>query len=56
MGQLFGTDGVRGVAGQDLDASLAMRVAAAGAYVLAGVRFREDKQNHHDAEGAGVRG
>jgi phosphoglucosamine mutase len=56
MGQLFGTDGVRGVAGQDLDASLAMRVAAAGAYVLAGVRFREDKQNHHDAEGAGGAG
>jgi phosphoglucosamine mutase len=53
MGQLFGTDGVRGVAGQDLDASLAMRVAAAGAYVLAGVRFREDKQNHDLAEGPG---
>ncbi len=56
MGQLFGTDGVRGVAGQDLDASLAMRVAAAGAYVLAGVRFREGKQNHRDAEGAGGAG
>jgi phosphoglucosamine mutase len=34
MGQLFGTDGVRGVAGRDLDARLAMRVAAAAASVL----------------------
>lgn len=34
MGQLFGTDGVRGVAGRDLDARLAMRVAAAAAAVL----------------------
>lgn len=48
MGQLFGTDGVRGVAGRDLDASLAMRMAAAGAYVLAGARFREEKQNPPD--------
>ena len=36
MGQLFGTDGVRGVAGRDLDARLAMRVAAAAAAVLGG--------------------
>lgn len=36
MGQLFGTDGVRGVAGRDLDARLAMRVAAAAAFVLGG--------------------
>ncbi len=36
MGQMFGTDGVRGVAGRDLDASLAMRVAAAAAFVLGG--------------------
>src|SRR5215472_16651618 len=34
MGQFFGTDGVRGVAGKDLDARLAMRVAAAAASVL----------------------
>jgi phosphoglucosamine mutase len=34
MGELFGTDGVRGVAGRDLDAPLAMRVAAAAAVVL----------------------
>ncbi len=31
---LFGTDGVRGVAGRDLDARLAMSLAAAAAYVL----------------------
>ncbi len=41
MGQLFGTDGVRGVAGRDLDARLAMRVAAAAACVLGGA-FRSD--------------
>jgi phosphoglucosamine mutase len=34
LGRLFGTDGVRGVAGRDLDARLAMRVAAAAALVL----------------------
>ncbi len=38
MGQLFGTDGVRGVAGRDLDARLAMRVAAAAAAVLGAPR------------------
>ncbi|HEX9033781.1 MAG TPA: phosphoglucosamine mutase [Streptosporangiaceae bacterium] len=38
MGQLFGTDGVRGVAGKDLDARLAMGVAAAAAKVLGGSR------------------
>jgi len=36
MGQLFGTDGVRGVAGRDLSAHLTMRVAAAAASVLGG--------------------
>jgi phosphoglucosamine mutase len=35
MGILFGTDGVRGVAGRDLDAALATSVAAAAATVLA---------------------
>jgi len=34
MGQLFGTDGVRGVAGRDLDARLAMDLAVAAAAVL----------------------
>lgn len=36
MGRLFGTDGVRGVAGQDLDAKLATGLAAAAAQVLGG--------------------
>jgi phosphoglucosamine mutase len=36
MGQLFGTDGVRGVAGLDLTAGLAMGIAAAAASVLTG--------------------
>jgi phosphoglucosamine mutase len=36
MGQLFGTDGVRGVAGRDLSAGLAMDLAAAAAEVLSG--------------------
>jgi phosphoglucosamine mutase len=35
MGRLFGTDGVRGVAGRDLTAGLAMNLAIAGAAVLA---------------------
>src|SRR5260370_11175131 len=38
MGQLFGTDGVRGVAGKDLDARLATNLAAAAAHVLGGSR------------------
>src|SRR3984957_6339761 len=36
MARLFGTDGVRGVAGSDLTAGLAMNLAAAAAGVLAG--------------------
>ncbi len=36
MGRLFGTDGVRGVAGSELTAGLAMDLAAAAASVLAG--------------------
>lgn len=35
MGQLFGTDGIRGAAGRELTAGLAMEVAAAAAWVLA---------------------
>ena len=34
MGRLFGTDGVRGVAGQDLTGQLAMDLAAAASRVL----------------------
>ena len=36
MGRLFGTDGVRGVAGSELTAGLAMSLAAAATDVLAG--------------------
>ncbi len=41
MGRLFGTDGVRGVAGADLDIGLAMKLGQAGAYVL--TREKEHK-------------
>ena len=34
MGRLFGTDGVRGVAGAELTIELAMKLGQAGAYVL----------------------
>lgn len=34
MGRLFGTDGVRGVAGSELTIELAMKLGQAGAYVL----------------------
>lgn len=34
MARLFGTDGVRGVANQDLSCELALKIGAAGAYVL----------------------
>jgi len=36
MGRLFGTDGVRGVANQELTTELAYKIGRAGAYVLAG--------------------
>jgi phosphoglucosamine mutase len=38
MGRLFGTDGVRGVAGRDLNARLATSLAAAAAHVLGASR------------------
>jgi phosphoglucosamine mutase len=38
MARLFGTDGVRGVAGRELDARLAMSLASAAAHVLGGTR------------------
>ena len=34
MGRLFGTDGVRGVANEELTPLLAMQLGQAGAYVL----------------------
>ena len=47
MGRLFGTDGVRGVAGRDLTADLAMDLAAAAAGVLAGSgAFTQARQAH----------
>jgi phosphoglucosamine mutase len=47
MGKLFGTDGVRGVAGIDLTASLAMDLAAAAASVLAGTGEFADAREAH---------
>ena len=47
MGQLFGTDGVRGVAGRDLTAGLAMDLASAAASVLAGTgEFASAREAH----------
>lgn len=40
MGRLFGTDGVRGIANQELTPDLAFRLGQAGAYVLS-------KEHHH---------
>ncbi|MFS8541182.1 MAG: phosphoglucosamine mutase, partial [Tissierellales bacterium] len=34
MGKLFGTDGIRGIANEDLTPELAFKVGRAGAYVL----------------------
>ena len=34
MGRLFGTDGVRGIANQELDSALAYNLGRVGAYVL----------------------
>ena len=34
MGRYFGTDGIRGVAGEALDAELAFKIGRAAAYVL----------------------
>ncbi len=34
MGRMFGTDGIRGIANKDLTCELALKVGAAGAYVL----------------------
>jgi len=42
MGNLFGTDGVRGVANKELTVDLAYKLGQAGAYVLT-------KENHHKA-------
>ena len=36
MGKLFGTDGIRGIVGEDLTHDLAMKIGEAAAYVLGG--------------------
>ena len=36
MGKLFGTDGIRGIVGEDLTHELAMKIGEAAAYVLGG--------------------
>src|SRR3984957_4291409 len=47
MGQLFGTAGVRGIAGHDLTAGLAMGLASAAASVLAGTGdFAAAREGH----------
>ena len=43
MGRLFGTDGIRGVAGRDLTAELAVRVGRAAVRVLGGDRARSSR-------------
>jgi phosphoglucosamine mutase len=43
VGRLFGTDGIRGVAGRDLTAELAMRVGRASVRVLGGERARSSR-------------
>ncbi|MGH3394525.1 MAG: phosphoglucosamine mutase [Streptosporangiaceae bacterium] len=47
MGRLFGTDGVRGVAGGELTAGLAMSLAAAATDVLAGTGAFATAQDAH---------
>jgi phosphoglucosamine mutase len=47
MGRLFGTDGVRGVAGSELSAGLAMSLAAAATDVLAGTGAFARAQDAH---------
>ncbi len=58
MGQLFGTDGVRGKAGQELDAPLALKVSVAAAGVLGvggapGCRELADRVRAGDALASG---
>lgn len=43
MGKLFGTDGIRGVVGEELSCELAMKVGKAAAYVLA--KHNKNKPN-----------
>ena len=45
MGRLFGTDGVRGVANEELTPVLAMQLGQAGAYVLTRVEISTGKRS-----------
>jgi phosphoglucosamine mutase len=56
MGQLFGTDGVRGVAGEELTAGLAMRLASAAAEVLTGASSLAAPAGGSSAEAHGTGG
>ena len=40
MGRLFGTDGIRGIAGDTLTCELAIQIGSAAAEVLSGLRRR----------------
>lgn len=40
MGRLFGTDGIRGIAGETLTCELAIQIGSAAAEVLSGLRRR----------------
>ncbi|MBO0836433.1 MAG: phosphoglucosamine mutase [Actinobacteria bacterium] len=54
MGQLFGTDGIRGAAGRELTAGLAMDVAAAAAAVLTSAGHADASARASKAPGAGL--
>ncbi|HXW87806.1 MAG TPA: phosphoglucosamine mutase [Streptosporangiaceae bacterium] len=55
MGQLFGTDGIRGIAGRELTAGLAMDVAAAAAGILSGSPARPGAGHGTGSRRAGQR-
>jgi phosphoglucosamine mutase len=56
MGQLFGTDGIRGTAGRELTAGLAMDVAAAAAGVLTAASAGQRAADNTGARRPGQRG
>jgi phosphoglucosamine mutase len=55
MGRLFGTDGIRGTAGRELTAGLAMDVAAAAASVLTTTGVVQDAADGNGARRSGQR-
>ena len=48
MGRLFGTDGVRGIAGEDMTCELAMNIGRAAATVLTYGRRRRPQKIHKE--------